>query len=165
MSDSKKTLAVFAEKSDWVTEMNLISGPGRDEYVDIRQRKKDGSMEGRGVTLTLDELRKLVTAYIEWEEEGGCLAKVSVIKGPETQKLRILQRLAVLGRTKDEWNKELNITSFNERAPMFDVREWHPEHPKRRIGKTFTESDMDTIAFAFEEHFGPVPHKKEHWWE
>ena len=150
--------------SDWATEMAIISSPDGEDRVSIRQRRSDGT-EGRGIFLTLQELKNLVMAYFEWDEEGGCLRKVPVKKGHGLPKLNILQKIAVLGRTEDEWNRELNIVSFNEKDPRFDIREWQPDYAKSRNGKMLSEREMEMIAGAYENHFGPVHHKKEHWWE
>jgi hypothetical protein len=160
-------LANFSETDSWTTEMNLISAPGCEDVVDIRQKKKDGSCEGRGITLSLEDLRNLVIAFFEWEEEGGCLAKFTIPPktGFSRPKHKILERIAVLGKTADQWNKELNVVSFCENAPKFDIREWLPDYSGYRNGKTFTESEMQSIAYAYECFFGQLPHKKEHWWE
>lgn len=161
---SGKIICSAPFSTDWATEMAIISSPDGENSVSIRQRRRDGT-EGRGVSLTLQELKSLVTAYFEWDEEGGCLRKVSVKRGKDLPKLNILQKIAVFGKTEDEWNKELNIVSFNERNPRFDIREWLPDHTKSRNGKMLSEREMEMIAGAYEKHFGPVHHKKEHWWE
>ena len=150
--------------SDWATEMAIISSPDGEARAVIRQRRNDGT-EGRGIVLTLRELKNLVAAYFEWDEEGGCLGKVPVKGGSGLPKLNILQKIAVLGKTEDEWSREFNIVSFNERAPRFDIREWLPDHKKSRNGKMLSEREMEMIAGAYEQHFGPLPHRKEHWWE
>ena len=51
----------------------------------------------------------------------------------------IVEHIAVLSTSKAGWTKELNLVSWNGRAPKYDIREWAPEHAK--MGKGVTLSD------------------------
>ena len=59
-------------------------------------------------------------------------------------KYEIVQEIAVLAEGSKGWRKELNLISWNEREPKFDLREWAPEHEK--MGKGVTLSTAEIIA-------------------
>ena len=43
-------------------------------------------------------------------------------------KYEITQEIAVLSENAKGWTKELNMVSWNDREPKFDIREWAPDH-------------------------------------
>ena len=45
-------------------------------------------------------------------------------------KYEIVQHLAVIAEGSKGWSKELNLVSWNERDPKFDLREWSPDTPR-----------------------------------
>lgn len=53
----------FGELSEnikgWKREVNLVSWSGRDPKYDIRDWSPDHSKMGKGITLTLDEMKQL----------------------------------------------------------------------------------------------------------
>lgn len=51
-------------------------------------------------------------------------------------KYEITEELAVLSESARGWTKEINMVSWNDRDPKFDIREWAPEH--ERMGKGVT---------------------------
>ena len=58
--DIEKELGVISEsKKGWNKELNLISWSGRDAKYDIRDWSEDHSKMGKGITLSLDELKTL----------------------------------------------------------------------------------------------------------
>lgn len=58
-------------------------------------------------------------------------------------KFEITKRLGVLSENAKGWTKELNLVSWNDREPKYDLREWSPEHD--RMGKGITLSDDDIL--------------------
>ena len=42
----------------------------------------------------------------------------------------IIEELGTLGEAKGGWRKELNLISWNDRAPKYDLRDWSPAHEK-----------------------------------
>ena len=46
-------------------------------------------------------------------------------------KYEIVQEICVLSESARGWTKELNLVSWNDREPKFDIREWAPEHSRR----------------------------------
>ena len=59
-------------------------------------------------------------------------------------KYEIVQEIAVLAEGSKGWRKELNLVSWNEREPKYDLREWSPGHEK--IGKGVTLSTAEILA-------------------
>ncbi len=51
---------IYTKKSGWTREINLVSWNGMDAKYDIRDWSPDHDKMSRGITLTEDELRKLV---------------------------------------------------------------------------------------------------------
>ena len=49
-------------------------------------------------------------------------------------KFEITRHIATLSTKSNGWTKELNMVSWNERAPKYDIREWDPEHIKMSKG-------------------------------
>lgn len=53
-------------------------------------------------------------------------------------KYEIKETLGVLSESSKGWKKELNLISWNEKEPKYDVREWAPG--KEKMGKGCTLS-------------------------
>ena len=48
-------------------------------------------------------------------------------------KYEIVEKIGELGETGNGWKKELNLVSWNEREPVYDIRTWNESHD--RMGK------------------------------
>ena len=66
-------------------------------------------------------------------------------------KFEIKEKIAVLNQNQSGWNKELNIVSWNEGAPKYDIREWNEEHTLMSRGLTFNEEEMKRLVKALRE--------------
>ncbi len=60
-------------------------------------------------------------------------------------KYEITEELAVLSESAKGWTKELNMVSWNDREPKFDIREWSPEHERMGKGVTLNKEEMKII--------------------
>ncbi len=60
-------------------------------------------------------------------------------------KYEIKETIGVLSENSKGWGKELNLISWNDRAPKFDIRDWSPEHEKMGKGMTFTNDELKTL--------------------
>jgi hypothetical protein len=60
-------------------------------------------------------------------------------------KYEITEELAVLSESAKGWTKELNMVSWNDREPKFDIREWSPEHERMGKGVTLNKEEMKKI--------------------
>lgn len=57
-------------------------------------------------------------------------------------KYEIVKNLGVLSQSPSGWTKELNLVSWNDREPKYDIREWAPEHKKMGKGVTMTGDEI-----------------------
>ncbi len=54
----------------------------------------------------------------------------------------IIKTLGVLSTSAKGWTKELNLISWNENAPKYDLRTWSPDHKKMGKGITLSEEEL-----------------------
>ena len=47
-------------------------------------------------------------------------------------KFEILKEIGVLSESAKGWKKELNLISWNDKEPKYDLRDWAPGHGKGR---------------------------------
>ena len=59
-------------------------------------------------------------------------------------KYEIIQKIGVLSKTSKGWAKELNLISWNDRDPKYDIREWSPDG--QTMGKGVTLSKEELVA-------------------
>lgn len=57
----------------------------------------------------------------------------------------IVRHLGELSESPKGWKKELNLVSWNEREPKYDLREWSPDHKKMGKGITLNNSEIAKI--------------------
>lgn len=60
-------------------------------------------------------------------------------------KYDIIKEMGVLSENSKGWRKEINLISWNEAAPKYDIRDWSPEHEKMGKGITLTEEEIETL--------------------
>ena len=53
-------------------------------------------------------------------------------------KYEIVDKIGVVREGTNGWNMELNLISWNDREPVYDLRTWSPDHEK--MGKCVTIS-------------------------
>jgi len=46
-------------------------------------------------------------------------------------KYEIIKKIGVLSKSASGWTKEVNLMSWNDREPKYDIREWSPERETR----------------------------------
>ena len=57
-------------------------------------------------------------------------------------KYEIIKECGVLSQSPTGWTKELNLVSWNDRAPKYDLRDWAPEHAKMGKGVTISSDEI-----------------------
>jgi hypothetical protein len=57
-------------------------------------------------------------------------------------KFEIVESLGVLSENAKGWTKEINLVSWNDREPKYDIREWSPDHEKMGKGITLTKDEL-----------------------
>lgn len=60
-------------------------------------------------------------------------------------KFEIKQTIGVLSESKKGWKKELNLVSWNDKEPKFDLRDWDAEHKKMGKGITLTNEELKNL--------------------
>lgn len=60
-------------------------------------------------------------------------------------KFEIIKTLGVLSESAKGWTKELNLISWNDKDPKYDIREWDPVHEKMGKGVTLTKEELDRL--------------------
>jgi hypothetical protein len=57
-------------------------------------------------------------------------------------KYEITEKIGVLSESGRGWVKELNLVSWNDRDPKYDIRDWSQEHDKMGKGITLTREEL-----------------------
>lgn len=57
-------------------------------------------------------------------------------------KFEIIQKIGVLSKSEKGWTKELNLISWNEREPKYDLRDWSPDGQNMGKGVTLTHEEL-----------------------
>ena len=60
-------------------------------------------------------------------------------------KYEIKEHIGVLSENAKGWRKEVNLISWNDAAPKYDIRAWAPEHEKMGKGVTLTASEVGAL--------------------
>lgn len=60
-------------------------------------------------------------------------------------KYEIKETLGILSENNRGWSKEVNIISWNDREPKYDIRDWSPEHEKMGKGVTLSVEEMKKL--------------------
>ncbi|AKN33851.1 seryl-tRNA synthetase [Clostridium carboxidivorans P7] len=60
-------------------------------------------------------------------------------------KYEIKENIGALSESPKGWNKELNLISWNDKEPKFDIRDWSPEHEKMGKGVTLTNDELKKL--------------------
>ena len=68
---------------------------------------------------------------------------------PKEFKFKITKNLCTLSEGSKGWKKELNLVSWNEREPKYDLRDWSPDHSNMGKGITLGEEDMQKLKAYF----------------
>ena len=65
-------------------------------------------------------------------------------------KYEIIKTIGVLAEGSKGWTKELNLISWNDREPKYDIREWAPDHEKMGKGVTLSAEELDKLKELLE---------------
>lgn len=60
-------------------------------------------------------------------------------------KYEIIEHIGVLSENAKGWKKELNLISWNEREPKYDIRDWDQEHEKMGKGVTLSKDEYQVL--------------------
>ncbi|MEN9562463.1 MAG: hypothetical protein RIR73_707 [Chloroflexota bacterium] len=60
-------------------------------------------------------------------------------------KFEILKNIGILSESASGWRKELNLISWNDRDPKYDLRDWSPDHSKMGKGVTLSAEEVSAL--------------------
>jgi hypothetical protein len=66
-------------------------------------------------------------------------------------KYEITDKIGVLSESNKGWKKELNLISWNNREPKYDIREWSPEGDKMGKGVTLSLEELKKLKEILNE--------------
>ncbi len=64
-------------------------------------------------------------------------------------KYEITKELGVISEATRGWTRELNLVSWNDREPKYDIRDWSPDHTRMSKGISLTEEEMKKLIELF----------------
>ena len=60
-------------------------------------------------------------------------------------KYEITKSLGVLSENAKGWSKEINLVSWNDREPKYDIRDWSEKHEKLGKGVTLNSDEIKKL--------------------
>ena len=63
----------------------------------------------------------------------------------EELKYEIKEEIGVISENAKGWKKELNMVSWNDHDPKYDIREWAPDHSRMGKGVTLTADELASL--------------------
>lgn len=60
-------------------------------------------------------------------------------------KFEIKEQLGYISESPKGWRKELNLISWSEREPKYDIRDWDSNHEKMGKGVTLTINELKEL--------------------
>jgi hypothetical protein len=60
-------------------------------------------------------------------------------------KFEVTKHIGVLSEGSKGWQKELNLISWNDREPKYDIRDWSPERVKMGKGVTLSVAEIKEL--------------------
>ena len=63
----------------------------------------------------------------------------------------IKESLGIISESTKGWSKELNLVSWNEKEPKYDLRDWSPDHAKMGKGITLSASELKKLRDILNE--------------
>ena len=54
----------------------------------------------------------------------------------------IVMQIGVLSQARSGWTKELNLVSWDQRPPKYDIRDWSPDHSQMGRGVTLSREEL-----------------------
>jgi hypothetical protein len=60
-------------------------------------------------------------------------------------KYEIVEKIGVLSRSSSGWGKELNLISWNDREPKYDLRDWSGDGEKMGKGVSMSREELSAL--------------------
>ncbi|GEK05925.1 hypothetical protein LH991_15115 [Schleiferilactobacillus harbinensis] len=72
-------------------------------------------------------------------------------KNTDPIQFKVEETIGVLSTSANGWQKELNLVSWNDAPPKFDIRSWSPDHTKMGKGITLTNEEMAALKETIQQ--------------
>ena len=66
-------------------------------------------------------------------------------------KYEITERIAVLSQSPNGWERQLNMISWNDHEPKYDIRDWSPDGSKMSKGISLSHDEMAVLKDILNE--------------
>ena len=66
-------------------------------------------------------------------------------------KSKIIKNIGVLSTNEKGWAKELNVVSWNDQEPKYDIRVWNPDHTRMGKGTTLSQEELDQLRLVLND--------------
>ena len=66
-------------------------------------------------------------------------------------KYEITERIAVLSQNPNGWERQLNMVSWNDREPKYDIRDWAPDGSKMGKGISLSHDEISILKDILNE--------------
>lgn len=66
-------------------------------------------------------------------------------------KYEIIKELGLISERKGGWSKQLNLISWNDAEPKYDIREWGPNREKMGKGISLSASELQALTDMLNE--------------
>ncbi|MGD9560400.1 MAG: YdbC family protein [Oscillospiraceae bacterium] len=66
-------------------------------------------------------------------------------------KYEVTQRIAVLSENPNGWQRQLNMVSWNDRDPKYDIRDWAPDGKKMGKGISMTGEELAILKGVLDD--------------
>lgn len=60
-------------------------------------------------------------------------------------KYELLEEYGVFSENNKGWTREVNLMSWNDGTPKYDIRDWAPDHDKMGKGITLTKEELTEL--------------------
>lgn len=60
-------------------------------------------------------------------------------------KYEVTERIGVLSTNPNGWERQLNLVSWNDREPKYDIRDWSPDGNKMGKGISLSHDEMSIL--------------------
>lgn len=68
----------------------------------------------------------------------------------------IKEHIGIISENKNGWTKEINLVSWNDNDPKYDIRDWNPTHDKMSRGITLTEEEAYELSILLTGEFNKL---------
>ncbi|MDL2215808.1 hypothetical protein LJB77_01915 [Ruminococcaceae bacterium OttesenSCG-928-N02] len=66
-------------------------------------------------------------------------------------KYEVVERIAVISQAPGGWERQLNLISWNDREPKYDIRDWAPDGSKMGKGVSLSRDELAILKGILEE--------------